>query len=194
MFAKKLLLVTAAVLAVAVAASACSGGGTKGGDTYTLSSGDYDFTVADVPTNTCWPQSNPLPISLVGLSIGIEIVSTNGTSFLLLTPDTLSSFLPPVQGTINGNDLAASGTVTGYALDTAGNCVLDVTADADGELTGDDEFAATITASLTAGADCSAFVGQPIPGTQGLLPFPTLTNGSAGTCSIAIAGEAVIAE
>lgn len=196
MFTKKICLFSIAALTLGVAAAACSGGGGGGGGDYSLSSGDYDLDITDIPTNTCWPASNPLPIDLTSLALPITIVSTNGSTFQIVMPDAVSAFLPNVEGTIDGNDLDAAGQVNNFALDTAGNCILDIGATAIGELTGDDEFNATVTANLSVDAadTCAAFVGEAIPGTDGLVPFPTLTNGSNGTCSIALVGDGVLSE
>lgn len=193
---KKLSLFSIAVLTLGVTAAACSGGDDDDGGSYTLSSGEYDLDITDIPTNTCWPPSNPLPIDLTSLALPIEIVSTNGNTFQLVMPDAVSSFLPNVEGTIDGNDLNAAGEVTNFALDTAGNCILDIAATAIGELTGDDEFNATVTANLHVDAtdSCAEFVGESIPGTNDLVPFPTLTGVSNGDCSIALVGDGVLAE
>lgn len=195
MFTKKISLFSIAALTLGVAAAACSGGDDDD-STYTLSSGEYDLDITDLPTNTCWPTSNPLPIDLTSLALPITIVSTNGSTFQIVMPDAVSAFLPNVEGTITGNDLDASGQVNNFQLDTSGNCILDIAATAVGELTGDDEFNATVTANLSVDAadSCAAFVGEAIPGTDGLVPFPTLTGGSNGTCSIALVGDGVLAE
>ena len=194
---KKLSLFSIAVLTLGVTAAACSGGDDDDGGSYSLSSGEYDLDITDIPTNTCWPTSNPLPLDLTSIALPIEIVSTNGNTFQIVMPDAVSSFIPNVEGTIDGNDLNAAGNVDNYLLGTSGgNCALDIAATAIGELTGDDEFNATVTANLsvTAPDSCAGYVGESIPGTNDLVPFPTLTAGSTGTCSIALVGDGVLAE
>lgn len=194
MFSKKILLLTSAALALGVAVSACSGDDDDAGN-YTLDSGAYNLDISDIPTNTCWPTSNPLPLDLTSIALPIDIISTSGDSFQIVMPDAVSSFLPNVEGTIIGNDLDASGDVIGYALNTSG-CILNINATAIGELTGDNEFNATVTANLSVNSTdtCVDLVGEPIPGTNDLVPFPTLTNVTNGTCSIALVGDGVLDE
>jgi hypothetical protein len=194
MLSKKILLLTSAVLALGVAASACSGDDDDD-NTYTLDSGEYNLDITDLPTNTCWPAGNPLPLDLTSIALPIEIISTSGTTFQIVMPDTVSAFLPNVSGTIDGNNLDAAGNVPNYALDTAG-CILDVSATAVGELTGNNEFNATVTATLHVESTdtCAQLVGESIPGTNDLVPFPTLTNVSNGDCSIALVGDGVLDE
>jgi hypothetical protein len=195
MLSKKILLLTTAVLALGVAASACSGDDDDDGGSYSLASGDYNLDITDLPVNTCWPAGNPLPLDLTSIALPIEIISTSGNTFQIVMPDAVSAFLPNVEGTINGNDLDASGDVVNYALNTSG-CILDIHATAVGELTGDNEFNATVTANLHVESTdtCADLVGESIPGTNDLVPFPTLTNVSNGDCSISLVGDGVLDE
>ena len=186
MLAKKLLLLTTAVLALGVTSASCAGGDDDDDDTYTLSSGEYDLEIDAVAANTCFPQD--LLNLIVGVAFGVDIVSTNGTSFLLVTPEEIQAFLPPVEGTIDGNDISAAGNVQGVPLGTAG-CMMNISATAIGELTANDEFVADLDADLevpaSAAADCAPYVGEDLPIESPFpIPFPTLTNTSSGTCNV----------
>lgn len=188
MMAKKLFLLTTAIVAVGFSGTACSGGDDDDDDdgTFTLNSGAFNLEVTDIPNNTCWPASNPIAVLAPGISFPIDIISTNGQSFILLTPEEVQAFLPPVEGTITGNDLAADGSVEDFAVpNQVGNCLLDLDMTADGTLTGNDEFDATLTANLDVGPSCDPDVDIE----NGLIPFPTLTNTTAGTCTLTLETE-----
>lgn len=198
---KKILLCFTAILAVGVATTACSGDDDDDGGSYTLASGDYDLDVTDVPaaTNTCFPP--PDGDALIGLltatSLPIEIVSTNGTTFQIIMPEIAQAILPSVAGTITGNDLDANGSITGLVVTT--DCTMGITAVVDAELVADNAFTITaLTADFTVpaadAAACSPLVGETIPGTNDLVPWPALTNGSSGTCSITLIGDGVLSE
>lgn len=195
MRAHKLFLGITAACAAGVGFAACSGGDGGGGGTHDFDSGEYNFTIEDVPTNSCWPSSNPLPIPLEGLELPVDIVSTSDTAFTLLPPETAQAFIPPITGTQNGNDLAASGSADPIFL--SNSCGLAVTANAVGELTADNTFDATITATLTAvgsggnPVDCTDWIGEDIDPGLGI-PFPTLSGGGTGTCDLALDGYGVI--
>ena len=184
MMAKKLFLFTTAIVAVGLSGTACSGGGDDDDDdTYTLSSGAYNLEISEIPNNTCWPPANPLVVLAPGVSFPVDIISTNGESFILVTPEEVQAFLPPVEGTIDGNDLAADGSVTDFPVpNQVTDCELDLTMTADGVLTGNDEFDATLVANLTAGPECDPDIDIE----NGLVPFPTLTETTAGTCSLTL--------
>jgi len=196
---KKILLGFTAILAVGVTTAACSGDDDDDGGSYTLASGDYDLDVTDVPaaTNTCFPP--PDGDSLIGLltatSLPIEIVSTNGTSFQIIMPEVAQAILPSVEGTITGNVLAADGDITGLVVAT--NCSMSIVAVVDAELVADNSFSiAALTVDITvpssSAAGCSPLVGETIPGTNDLVPWPTLTAGSSGTCTLTLVGDGVI--
>ena len=203
MRAKKLLLGITAAAAASIGVAACSGGGGSDGGTHDLDSGEYLYTVDDIPTNTCYPGNigdpDGLPIPLEGVELPIDIVADSETTFSLVPPELAQTFIPPIEGTKTGNDLAANGSSNPFFLGSDANCGLSVSAVADGTMTADNTFDATITATLTAvgsggnPVDCTAFVGTEIEPTVGLY-FPQLDGpgGASGSCTLALDGNAVI--
>lgn len=193
MLSKKFFLLTTAVLALGVAASACAGGDDDDdGGTFELTSGEYSLDEITVPaaTNTCWPSpmGDALIATLSAVALPVEIISTNGTTFSIVMPDIADEILPSVDGTITGNDLAASGNAPGLVVGSG--CTMSIAATADGVLTDDNEFDVSLTANLSVpqadAADCAVFVGESIPGTEDLVPFPILTETSSGTCTVTL--------
>lgn len=198
---KKILLGFTAILAVGVATAACSGDDDDDDGNYTLASGDYDLDVSDVPaaTNSCFPlpDGETLIEFLISATLPIEIISTNGATFQLIMPDAVSAILPSVDGTITGNALAANGDATGLVVGSG--CTMNIVADVVAELVDDNEFdisglTASFTVPTAVASSCSAFVGGSLPGTTGLVPWPVLTGGSSGTCSIVLVGSGIISE
>lgn len=201
---KKIFLGFTAILAVGVTTAACSGDDDDDGGSgnYTLESGDYGLNITDVPvaTNSCFPspQGDDLIALLTSIELPVEIISSNGTSFSIIIPDVADEIIPSVSGTITGNDLAAGGNAPGLVVTTG--CTMSVSATVDAVLTGDNQFdltglVADFSVPASDAAACAPLVGQTIPGTEPAnVPWPALTNGSSGTCSITLVGEGQISE
>lgn len=195
----RLLLGSTAILTLGIFAAACSGGG-GGGGSHKLESGDYSFTpdsTTPVTGDTCFDAGTESALTGVIGGVTLTIVSTNGTTWVLVPPSIAQGFLPPIAGTIDGNNLAATGNV---ALDATSACNLAISGTIAGVLTADDIFNTDLTLGIDANttasnglaSNCSSLAGTTIPGTGGLLPFPTLSNPTNGNCALTLHGVTAI--
>ncbi len=190
---KKIFLGITSTIAAGVLVAACSGG--EGDDTiYRLDSGTYNFDTKSLPTDTCFDEDIDTLIAGIDLEIDIE-GSEDDTTWTLIPPEAAAGILPPIEGTKDGNTLFAEGSVI---ASLGSGCILEISAQADGEMTGAGEFDATITANISANvtssgnvSDCSAWEGESLPGDLPI-PFPTLSNPANGECDIVLDGEATL--
>lgn len=180
------------------AAKGC--GGTEGPSTFTLESGTYELQPEAYDPNTCWPDDSFPP--LVNLPVKLTV---NGDGTVLIEGEGLSAgVLPTIEGTVDGNALEAGPEsfevdatdeeeadedYAGTDGDGQGNCVLIFEATAEGTLTKNNEFDATLPINLSEKTEggCSELAGDQLD-LQIPVPFPEL---GGGPCNFTAKGHAV---
>lgn len=197
----KTILLFAAAAALAMGAKGgCGGGKDDGPKTFTMQSGLYEFTPTEYNPNTCWtPEQQFPPI----LPFQFQ-VTADGSGGWTLSPDGVAEGLfPEISGTVDGNALSAG--PESYDLDATdeeeadpdytgnpgeGDCFVHFSATADGTLTANDEFDASIelTVSDLNGNGCSELYGKQLD--LGIpVPFPAI---DGQECSLTPVGTAIL--
>lgn len=189
---KKVILAATAMATIAVFGAACSG--SKSSGPKKLESGEYQYDVATISPDTCFDASTEALLKTQGL-LKFMLTTSNATAdgpFTLVPPSVAADIVPPIVGTRTGDALTAAGNLT-YDVDSS--CSLAISANATGALTADDEFDADIALSISAAttasnglaSNCAHLAGTTI---GGVVPFPTLTPTSNGSCALTLSGHA----
>ena len=191
---RRIALLAASLACLAVAAAACSGGSdSSGSGPFDLSGGTYEFTIAGVGDDSCWPDDNLVPPEAVA-AIDL-LVNASGAELQVVPNPAAAWYFQPLVGTREGNELL--GLTGNGVLVATSNCSVAVSSSGSGLIVDDHIFDLTLRADLSAMASgtsggCAPLESEDVPGT--LFPFPVLTNPTDGTCSVSFSGTAVRAE
>lgn len=186
---RRVLLSSLSIAALALAAAACSGGDDDDDGAHAITGGLYELTLDAVVGDTCWENDPLVPPLAVG-AIDLLVGASDGE--FTLSPSSFARFyFPPVIGVQDGNELSL--LLGNGNLVVTSNCDIAVSTSGDGLLVADDRFElafrSTLQASGTASNGCAVWAGETWPGAT--IPFPTLTDATDGSCSVAFGGTAV---
>lgn len=163
------MLLIGSVAGLTMGAGGC-GGKDDGPKTFTLPSGTYEYTPTTYDPNTCWTAAQAFP-PILPFSF---IITDNGDGTFMLEGDGIAAgIFPSMEGTIDGNAMDAG--PANFSIDAfddeqldpdytgpTPDCTVNFDATADGELTGNGQFDATIeiTVSDANGTGCSEFTND----------------------------------
>lgn len=139
-------------------------------DSFALTSGNYDYLVDNVPSDTCWapPKTNPeVPMTVVA-----EIVVEGDK--VTVRPEIQQGITQEFVMTRDGDALSgvSSGDVDLMETELALDCILHIEGTFDGLMTADNAFDAvqTVDVSEAGGTSCGLLVGNFDPNQLDQLP------------------------
>jgi hypothetical protein len=159
-----------------------------------LRPGLYQWTLREVPSNSCWTNFPPTDVS------GFQLVLARGADARIHEKWANGAFEPLLPADVimdTTGTLGVASAVEQFAADPACSVVVTFAQTASWQKS-EMEFVFTfvdVISAATLNADgtlsrCQQLVGQEIPSLSFPFPFPALTNPTNGSCSFSATGDA----